>query len=937
MNMIGIKLKQAEPAKSVVTFSLMATSTDGVYIPQKTKLLANGKDGNKIVFETQNSMYVTNSKIKDIYMTSRTNGKIINVYDYDLQSEQEKSFCLFDYSSKGEQRNELVFGHDYALNLSSKALLSISMSNKKGDNELVSRLCDSAKYEWRYWTPDGFVKFEEVTCKDNKILLQKVQENQTYENHDLQKTLQKSETNQDSFISVRQIDEKTPDVLKINDIKISSCCFDVLPEIVYQDSSQVNSKEFYPFGDKLAVYNECYIASDNVFSKKGSEITLRFDISYFKNIIEINNSQTQDYKIIMKKPRQVTYDMSETKAENIIFEYYNGIGWAKLDLDSRHDSLFSGEVSGEIVLKFLCPQDIEKVAVNAYEKYWVRIRLLKADDCYRMPCAHLIPIVKNLLISYDYKDNGIRPASILSYSGVAQKRIDDLIGLLKKGEGVEIFKPIDYENDCVFIGFDKKFCEGPINIYFDIDGSLKKDKDNIKLEYSCLDSHTGFKSLKFVDKTENFRHSGSIVFLPPYDMVQKNLFNKERYWIKLVDDSNEIAKLSSVKINNIILNTVNVENVETKDPEYFYIDSPVPNMRFSLSNNNILYADVFVNELGDLSIYQMDKMLKENPDSVIAEQDNLGNYISFFVKWKEVENFVESNSDDRHYTLNRLEGVLAFGDAIRGRIPGKQLREAIKVFSVVCNGSNGNVDVGEINKTDMMINFISKVENPVPAYVGNDIENIDKALRRGSNIISSYNRIVSEKDFERAVKDFSDAVDKVKCVALVDEHGNSKPNGITIAVLTKEFKKNSGVFYSIKDKIKENLLKKCEISLKKENLNIIDPILVKLSVDVWINIDDLNMSFEVKNDIIKYLKLFIDPVSGNFHGEGWELGRLPKEVQIYSFLKSKNIDATIEKIIVTGKIKTMSGEVEKDISQIKYNPFMLGVNGEHNVFIESKS
>ncbi len=925
MNMIGIKLKQAEPAKCVVTFSLLPMTDEGVYIPQKTKLVADGKDGNKIIFETQNSMYVTGSKITDIYTTSREKGKIINVYNQELQSTQGKSFCLFDYSQEGEQRNEFVFGHDYALNLNTKAVLSVCFSNGKNSIELMQKLSDTNKYEWNYSTANGFVKFDKVEYKDGKILLTKSDNSQKL-------TLSEDENHtQGDFVSVKQIDNKIFDVLEVNDVKISSCCFDVLPDIVYQDSSQVDVKEFYPFGDKLAVYNECYIASDDVFSKSGAEIVVEFDLSYFKNIIEMNYNENKDYKIIMKKPMVINYDMSEAKAENVVFEYFNGVGWAKLDLDDNYSNLFSGEVLGKTVLKFICPRDIKKIAVNAYERYWIKVRLLKADDCYRVPCSHLVPIIKNLHISYSYKDSGVRPNQVISYSGVTQRDVSDLI---KQERSVVIFQPISYDKNSAFIGFDKKFCDGPINIYFDIDGTLKKDGDNIKLEYSCFDDAVGFKQLKIVDQTENFRHSGEIIFLPPHDMAKKNIFNKDRYWIRIVDDKNEFANLKCLKINDIILNTVNVENVETKDPENFYIDKPEPNMKFNLSNKNILYADVFVNEMGSLSIYQMDEMMKENPDDVIAEYDSSGNYFSFFVKWKEVDTFVKSSSFDRHYVLNRLEGVLEFGDSIKGKMPGKQLREAIKVFSVVCNGENGNVDKGAINKIDTMVSFIKGVTNPVSAYVGHDIESVNNALIRGSNIINSYNKLVSERDFERAVMDFSDIINKVKCVASVDEYGESKANVITIAVLTKEFGKNGGAFYSIKDRIKEDLLSKCELCLNKEDLNIVDPMFVALSVDVWIKVNDYNMSFEIKNNILEYLKLFIDPVVGNFHGEGWGIGKLPREVQIYSFLKSKNIGAIIEKIIVTGKMKTMNGQVEKDINQIRYNPFMMGINGDHHVFID---
>ena len=89
----------------------------------------------------------------------------------------------------------------------------------------------------------------------------------------------------------------------------------------------------------------------------------------------------------------------------------------------------------------------------------------------------------------------------------------------------------------------------------------------------------------------------------------------------------------------------------------------------------------------------------------------------------------------------------------------------------------------------------------------------------------------------------------------------------------------------------------------------------------------------MKEDILKYLKLFIDPVSGNFHKRGWEIGELPKEIQIYSFIKSKELDAIINKIIITGKIKNINGIVERELSEMENNPFIIGVNGTHNVFV----
>lgn len=937
MNMIGVSLKKAKPAECIVEFSLLPTADEGVNIPKKTKLIASGKDGSKVVFETKNSMYVTNSKIHNIYLTSRSCGKIINVFDLDSSDNKlKKDFYLFDYSPEGVERSELIIGHKDALNLNKDSVLEVffDFSENKNIKPIINNLCDTNKYEWKYLTDNNkFELFKSVKSIDNKIVLFKDKDSKQASFDDSLRY----------YISITQKDKKLQDVIEIKDIKISSYCDDVLPEIVYQGDAQVDIKEFYPFGDKLSIYNECYIASDDIFSKKNSNITLKFDLSYFENIIEMELRDNQDYKIIMRKPQQPNYDLSDTKAQTVIFEYFNGVGWAKLNLDNNYYDLFSGENKGKVVLSFVCPEDIEKVSVNAYERYWVRIRLLKANNCYRVPCCHLVPAISNLRLSYSYNNKSVSPEYVLRYSGVEKEIISldydksnkpNLNNILDKKENVMIFKPIDYKHNSVFIGFDKKFCDGPVSLFFDIEGEVKKQVDNICFEYSSINQEEKFKKLKILDETENLRHSGCVIFVPPGDLGRQTIFNKNRYWLRIVDQNNKFENLRYLKINDIIINAVKVENIETKDQEVFYVDKSVANMKFSLSSDNILYADVFVNEVNDLSLQQMDTMLKQHPEDIIVEYDRSGNYLSFFVRWQEVDSFIKSKSDDRHYILSRSENTISFGDSIKGRVPSKQLREAIRVFVVVCNGSNGNVDIGSINKTDVMINFIKSVTNPICAYAGCDIETTLSAINRGANILSSYCRLVSESDFEKAVKDFSDIVDKVKCVSCVNEYGETKPQAITIAVLIKDFEKNRGIFYGLKDQIKNSLLDKCEFSLKSEDLNIIEPVLVEISVDVWVTVDDYNISFDIKNDILRYLENFIDPVNGNFYGGGWEIGRIPKEVQIYSFIRSQKINAVIKKIVATGRIKTIDGFIEKEINQIENNPFLIGINGKHHVFVD---
>lgn len=88
---------------------------------------------------------------------------------------------------------------------------------------------------------------------------------------------------------------------------------------------------------------------------------------------------------------------------------------------------------------------------------------------------------------------------------------------------------------------------------------------------------------------------------------------------------------------------------------------------------------------------------------------------------------------------------------------------AFKAVIRRCNGSE-NVAPGLINDSLENIMFVDQITNPVKAYGGSSIEDLDSALERGANILRSRRRLVSMEDYIQEIKSFSDTIDKVRCV-----------------------------------------------------------------------------------------------------------------------------------------------------------------------------
>jgi hypothetical protein len=289
--------------------------------------------------------------------------------------------------------------------------------------------------------------------------------------------------------------------------------------------------------------------------------------------------------------------------------------------------------------------------------------------------------------------------------------------------------------------------------------------------------------------------------------------------------------------------------------------------------------------------------------------------------------------NDRHYVIDKKIGKITFGDSKSGMIPQNQPRVAVRVFYSRCVGEKGNVEIGAINRPYSYIRFLEDLRNNIPAYAGHNIESVGNALNRGASLVNNRGRLVTKVDFENAVRNFSDAIDKVRCVVGIDAAGVPKERQVTIAVLMKEFYKSNEVFISLRDDIKEELLKRCDVSVKEDDIRLIEPIFIKLCADVWVKAERIEQAFEIQNLMKIKLSEFLHPITGNFDGRGWPIGRPPKKSQLYSFLKTLDLNCTVNKIILTGFVEG-TDKYGVDFERMEKPIFAEAVSGDHSVFVD---
>jgi hypothetical protein len=351
-------------------------------------------------------------------------------------------------------------------------------------------------------------------------------------------------------------------------------------------------------------------------------------------------------------------------------------------------------------------------------------------------------------------------------------------------------------------------------------------------------------------------------------------------------------------------------------------------MRFPLYAQNIISAEVWVNEREQLSADEMASLTQSKDVETRIVYNFMGEIEEFYVLWKEVSDFDDLGDMRRCYVIDRSRNEIIFGDGVHSNVPTNITGVAFKVKVTSCDGENANIAPEAIDRFRSSILSVEDVTNPIGAYGCTDIENVGDALRRGSNILSSRKRLVSKNDYINESLLFSDTIGQVDCVVEGEK--------IYLVLLMKDYKKSEFSFRNIKDKLHDHLVESCEITCQPFDIRIVEPVFVRVCVDVWLEVGDVSKSLEIKQEWADKLAEYLEPSDEQNTG-GWRIGKLPNVRQIRLVLSALegNTKDTIEvKNINIMAAYTMNGiEYEVGLERLQVKPFMYCCNGNHNIYI----
>lgn len=227
----------------------------------------------------------------------------------------------------------------------------------------------------------------------------------------------------------------------------------------------------------------------------------------------------------------------------------------------------------------------------------------------------------------------------------------------------------------------------------------------------------------------------------------------------------------------------------------------------------------------------------------------------------------------------------------------------------VCDGVIGNVEAMAIDRLGLRLPAVESVYNPLEASGGTDTEGRERLSLRSSVFLGTAGRLVTVQDYVRTAEMFAENIAQVR--------GKMQNSRIVLAVLMKDYQNGKDSLRRIEEPLKEYLRGPVEVVIR-------EPVFAKVCVKLWTEAADMNAALEEKADLLWYIKeMFQSPV----------IGQVPEEEQFVMQLRARMEKLRLICYQLTASYRTGDQEYRKEWKDLTQEPFVLCVNGRHEVVI----
>lgn len=874
LDMLGIKLQAAQPARALLTFKL-AEGVERQTIRRGLQVSTPQADEeDAVLFETQRDLTVISASLDRCFSYFDEAYSDNSPY---LQGERTDGFLAF---AGAERVDRFIYlGDERLIGINDSTVLRLRLTAPEHGGRDLARLLN-----WEYWNGRRWreLTLSQLEVERGEVIFQGVVD------------IQKTTVNGLETYWLRGRLAEVPRSAAETEVDTVRGVIEVTGEGILPDQAFANldnnvfialdlGKNVHPFGTEPKPDHVLYLASQETLSQVGVQVEIDFALS--------------DPQIAPAPKASDDLVMS--------WEYFDGKKWRILGKSTPSGKPPQGweqSVLGFVdatnaftksgTVRFNRPPDLQPGEVTGEPNYWIRIRIEQGD--FGIPGAYMLDNDK-----WVWRDERpLRPPAFKSIGIRYQTDLDHLKYFVayndfryrdhseeEKNEyrPFQPFQAIPDEGAAVYLGFDHRLPNETMSLYFQFQESSVLEQDFSHAEHLthyyekrktiwepeqrvAWEYYNGraWVTLVVADGTKNFTESGFIDFVGPDDMDKTLKFTEDRFWIRARLEMGGYIK--PPRIRRILQNTVEVANVRTIRDEILGSSDGTPLQSYTLLHGPLLGGQVIdVREREDPIPEEIEEL---GEHAVRVAEDREGGYM---VRWKEVESFFESNPKSRHYIIDPLTRQVRFGDGIRGMVPPVSRNTVIANEYRVGGGSKGNVNAFTLTSLTRAVPYIEKVYNVLPAVGGADAETVEQAKERAPLQIKSRDRAVTAEDFETLALRSTTSIARAKALASDDQAGH-----VHLVIIPRGDEKNLDLTRKLVPppelcRFVRNYLD--ERRLITTILDVTKPDYVEISLKVTLIRRTVGQSERLRTEIEQRMRRYLHPLVGGKDGKGWPFGR----------------------------------------------------------------
>lgn len=449
-----------------------------------------------------------------------------------------------------------------------------------------------------------------------------------------------------------------------------------------------------------------------------------------------------------------------------------------------------------------------------------------------------------------------------------------------EGQSFYPFGPRARDGAALMIGFagPAKMTSGLVHLYARVpapDGPPSPDSRGdpekvydlpppAEIVWEVFDAATWQPVSALLDETDGFTRSGRIVLRGPGSTAKLSTrgdVSTALYWIRA-----RVARGSwekAPKLDAILSNAVGAEEHVSHKNEILGRSLGVPDQAFTLSQTPVLPRHLPETVIaGDGRVVKV-RSLKLEVDEGHGP-----------VPWQEVDDFLKSGPEDRHFMLNRATGLVTFGNGEKGLIP-PVFTPAGGLGNIVARdyrsggGRRGNLPANVITTIQSYLPGVQSATNPYPATGGADEETVGAAKARAASEIAANGRAVTAEDFETLA--LAAGVRRAKAMALSHPRypGVEVPGSVTVIVVPDGDAPNPMPSAHTLAKVARHL---DGLRLVSTELHVAAPTYNEVRIEAEVVVGPTANPQTVREDLEARLNAFLHPLTGGPDGLGWGFG-----------------------------------------------------------------